>query len=66
MHAKNAGLNNRAYRHIIEAQAEISPQGYRIPSFTFIIKAIGPVDSLALMISPQKIEGQRILNFEGQ
>jgi len=68
MNAENFLVNNRSYRHAVEAIGEGLPEldPIFISAFALIIEAVNPVDGRTLVISSQQEEVFRVFNFVSQ
>ena len=64
MHAQDSVFYDRTDWHVIEAEAEITPQGEGVPPFALVVEAVGSIDCLAFVVTAQKVEGLRVFYFE--
>ena len=66
MHTKYLFINECSHRQTVEAVGEYLPKPNIKPPFTFIIKAINPIDLCIFMVSPQEVKVVRISYFVSQ
>lgn len=63
MHTQYSIINNSTYRQNVKNGTKLSPQLDAVSSFALVIKAVHPVNGLALVISSKQKEVGRVLNF---
>ena len=63
MHAENPLVYHGTYRESVEAFSELLPSSHRVPPFALVVKAVHPVDRLALVVASQQVELLGVLDF---
>ena len=63
MHTEDFLINDSRYRQAIEAVGEGLPQLNIVSPFALVVKAVHPVDRLALVVASQQVELLGVLDF---